>query len=201
MKIETTEAEVQNKLFTIAEYLAMEGISVEKNQFDNGKIIPMAGGTYEHNLISANCIGAVGNKLKEIGKPCVVLSSDQKIQVAAFGRFFYADGSVVCDGPQFFEGRRDVIENPTLIIEVASESTELFDRTEKFERYSSLSSFKEYVLVSQKQPHVEVWTFVAANVWEVRIYKKMEDKVVFKTLDCSIDFEKIYENIVFEKIE
>ena len=145
---------VGEKLYSIDEYLAMEEIALEKNEFDNGKLTTMPGGTYEHNLISANCMGEIRNALNQENKACVVLSSDMKIQVPSKSRFYYADGSVVCDTPQFYEGRRDVILNPTLIIEVSSESTELFDRTDKFEAYSTLESFREYVLVSQKQKHI-----------------------------------------------
>ena len=189
---------VGEKLYSIDEYLAMEEIALEKNEFDNGKITTKLGGTYEHNLISANCIVEIGNALNQENKACVVLSSDMKIQVSSKSRFYYADGSVVCDTPQFFEGRRDVILNPTLIIEVSSESTELFDRTDKFEAYSALESFREYVLVSQKQKHIEVWTFVESNVWEVRIYKKDHDKVLLKTLDCAVDLDKVYDKVTFK---
>ena len=191
------EIALESRIYTVEEYLAMEDAAEEKSEFDNGKIIPMAGGTYTHNLISANCIGEIRNALVAQKSTCVTLSSDMKINVASQNKYFYADGSVVCGKPQFQANRQDIIENPTLIVEVASDSTELFDRTEKFDWYSTLPSFKEYVLVSQKHKHVEVWTFVAENVWEVRIYKKETDKVLLKTIDCEIDLEKIYLSVGF----
>jgi Uma2 family endonuclease len=188
---------LEERLYTAEEYLALEEVAEEKSEFDNGKIIPMAGGTYTHNLISANCIREISNALIAEKSTCVTLSSDMKINVASQNKYFYADGSVVCGKPQFQANRQDIIENPTLIIEIASDSTELFDRTEKFDWYSTLPSFKEYVLVSQKHKHVEVWTFVDENVWEVRIYKKETDKVLLKTIDCEIDLEKIYLGVEF----
>lgn len=191
------EIALESRIYTVEEYLAMEDAAEEKSEFDNGKIIPMAGGTYTHNLISANCIGEIRNALVAQKSTCVTLSSDMKINVASQNKYFYADGPVVCGKPQFQANRQDIIENPTLIVEVASDSTELFDRTEKFDWYSTLPSFKEYVLVSQKHKHVEVWTFVAENVWEVRIYKKETDKVLLKTIDCEIDLEKIYLSVGF----
>lgn len=191
------EIPTESRLYTAEEYLAMEDAAEEKSEFDNGKIIPMAGGTYTHNLISANCIGEIRNALIAKKSPCVTLSSDMKINVSAQNKYYYADGSVVCGKPQFSANRQDIIENPTLIVEVASDSTELFDRTDKFDWYSTLPTFKEYVVVAQKHKHVEVWTFVAENVWEVRIYKKETDKVLLKTIDCEIDLEKIYLDVEF----
>ncbi|MBL7813717.1 MAG: Uma2 family endonuclease [Saprospiraceae bacterium] len=185
------------RLYTVEEYLAMEELAEEKHEYDNGKINTMAGGTYTHNLISANCIREVSKALRSQNKPCVTISSDMKIYIAEQSKYFYADGSVVCGKPQFQANREDVLENPTLIIEVASDSTELFDRTTKFSWYSTIPSFKEYVLVSQKEYHVEVWTFVAENIWEVRIYKNLSDKVLLKTIDCEINLGELYSGITF----
>ncbi len=188
---------LEERLYTAEEYLAMEEVAEEKSEFDSGKIIQMAGGTYTHNLISANCIREISNALIAQKSSCVTLSSDMKIYIAARTKYYYADGSVVCGQPKFQADRQDIIENPTLIVEVASDSTELFDRTEKFDWYSTLPSFKEYVLVSQKQQHVEVWTFVAENVWEVRIYKKPTDRVLLKSIYCEITLEDIYWGVVW----
>ena len=190
---------VEPRLFTAEEYLAMEECALEKSQFNNGKIIPMPGGTYEHNLITANAIRELGNALRAKNSPCVVLSSDMKIYIATQTKFYYADASVVCSAPKFYVGRRDAIENPTVIVEVASDSTGLFDRTDKFDWYATLETFKEYVLIAQKQPHVEVWTHQKDNIWEMRIYKTLDDRVRLETIDCEIDLAKIYASINFEE--
>ncbi len=192
------EIPTESRLYTVEEYLAMEEVAEEKSEFDNGKIIQMAGGTLNHSRITANCIGEIRNELiASQNKTCFVSSSDLKIYVAAQNKFYYPDASVICGEAQFHQKRTDTIENPTLIVEVLSDSTELFDRTDKFDWYSTLPTFKEYVVVAQKHKHVEVWTFVAENVWEVRIYKKETDKVLLKTIDCEIVLEKIYLGVEF----
>ncbi len=195
------EAVETTRLYSIEEYLAMEELAEERHEYDNGKIITMAGGTLNHSRITANCIRLIGNELIEQDKnTCYVSSSDLKIHIAALalGKFFYPDASVVCGEPQYYPKRTDTVENPTLIVEILSDSTETFDRTEKFDWYSTLSSFKEYLLVSQKQKRAEVWTYVGGNVWEMRIYKNPTDKLALKTLDCEIVLEELYRGVVFE---
>ena len=188
-----------SRLYSIEEYLAMEELAEEKHEYDNGKIITMAGGTLNHSRITANCIRLICNELMEQDKnTCFVSSSDLKIHIAALGKFYYPDASVICGEAQYYQKRTDTIENPTLIVEVLSVSTEAFDRTEKFDWYSTLTTFKEYLLVSQKQKRAEVWTYVGDNVWEMRIYKKTTDRLTLKTLDCEIVLEELYRGVVFE---
>lgn len=188
-----------SRLYSVEEYLAMEELAEEKHEYDNGKLITMAGGTLNHSRITANCIQEIGYELKIKGnKTCFVSSSDLKIHIAALGKFYYPDASVVCGEAQYYQKRTDTIENPKLIVEVLSDSTEAFDRTEKFDWYSTLPTFKEYVLVSQKQKRAEVWTYIGDNVWEMRIYKKPEDSLFLKTIDCKIVLEELYRGVVFE---
>lgn len=193
------EATETSRLYSIEEYLAMEELAEEKHEYDNGKIITMAGSTLNHSRITANCIQEIGYELKIKGnKSCFISSSDLKIHIAALSKFYYPDASVVCGEPQYYPKRTDTVQNPTLLVEVLPDSTETFDRTEKFDWYSTLSSFKEYLLVSQKQKRAEVWTFVGGNVWEMRIYKSPTDKLALKTLDCEIVLEELYRGVVFE---
>jgi Uma2 family endonuclease len=192
------EMATEPRLYTVEEYLTLEEMAEERSEYDNGKIKLMAGGTFNHSRITANCIREIGNELIAAqNKTCFVSSSDLKIYVAAQNKFYYPDCSVVCGEPQYCKNREDIIDNPTLIVEVLSDSTESFDRTDKFDWYSTLPTFKEYLLVSQKQKRAEVWTYVGGNVWEMRVFKKSLDKIVLKTINCEIELDNLYLGLGF----
>lgn len=197
-ELTTPEIAEEPRLYTVEEYLAMEELAEEKHEYDNGKLITMAGASLNHSRITANCIRLIGNELvTHDNNTCFVSSSDLKIYVTAQGKFYYPDASVVCGEPEYYQKRTDTVENPTLIIEVLSDSTEGFDRGDKFDWYSTLTSFKEYLLVSQHQKKAEVWTYVSGDVWEMRRYKNPDDRIILKTIDCEIVLEELYRGIVF----
>lgn len=138
-----------------AEYLAAEKASDVKHEFLRGEIFAMAGGTPEHGRLAANVIYELR---KAFGtKPCVVFTSDVRLRIAATDRSTYPDVSVVCGGIERAADDADAIINPVVIVEVLSDSTEADDRGEKFAHYRHVASLKEYVLVSQRAPRIEVY--------------------------------------------
>jgi Uma2 family endonuclease len=136
---------------TVDDYLAGEQLALDKSEYLSGEVFAVAGGSPEHSLIAANVGRELGNALK--GKPCRVYNSDLRIRVAPPGLYTYPDVIVVC-GPGRF-GPSDTLENPTLIVEVLSPSTEAYDRGAKFAQYRRIASMREYVLVAQDRPSVE----------------------------------------------
>ena len=199
MAFELTIPEIvaEPRIYTVEEYLAMEELAEEKHEYDNGKLLTMAGASLNHSRITANCIGEIRQELKnKKNSACFVSSSDLKIYVTAQGRFYYPDASVVCGEPEYYQKRTDTVENPTLIVEVLSDSTEGFDRGDKFDWYSTLSSFKEYLLVSQHQKKAAVWTYVSGDVWEMRRYKNPDEPIQLKSIDCNIKLEELYIGVI-----
>src|SRR5438067_352701 len=128
------------------EYLELEETADYKSEYFDGEVFAMAGGTPEHNLIAANLIGELRNQLEET--PCRVYPSDQRVKIPDTGLYTYPDVTVVCADPQFEEPDRRAMLNPTLIVEVLSETTEAYDRGDKFAHYRRLSSLREYVMVA-----------------------------------------------------
>lgn len=126
---------------TMAEYLEWEPLQTEKHEFWNGQVFSQAGGTRKHSLISTNLVAEVRSILK--GHPCQAHWSDMRVHVTATGYQAYPDLSVACPP---IEGDSDqVINNPILLAEVLSPSTEDFDRGTKFDHYRTLPSLKEYI--------------------------------------------------------
>lgn len=174
---------------TPEEYLAFERASDVKHEYVDGEIFAMSGGSYEHSLLASNIARELGNAL--VDRPCDVHGSDMKIRVLASNRFFYSDVSVICGSPIFADEIRDSVVNPKVIVEVLSDSTERYDRGEKFGHYRRLDSLQDYVLVSQTEPLVEQFSRQADGTW---LYRALgpADTLVLASLGCSIPVERIY---------
>jgi Uma2 family endonuclease len=171
------------------EYLAFERGSADKHEYVDGEIFPMSGGTYEHSLLASNVARELGNALAD--RPCDVHGPDMRIKVAATNRFFYADASVVCGEPVFADDARDNVLNPKVVVEVLSDSTERYDRGEKFAHYRRIEALREYVLVSQSEPLVEHFSRQADGTW---LYRALGpgDELVLPSLGCAVSVDRIY---------
>lgn len=176
-----------------AEYLAFERASEEKHEYADGEIFAMSGGTIEHSEIAANIIRELGNAL--YGRGCRVLTSDMRIHVRATGRYVYPDGSVVCGRPEFTDEARDTLLNPRVIIEVLSDSSEAYDRGDKFAGYRSVPAFQEYIVASQKEPRIEVFTRQPDDSWMLRIHGPGE-RVTLTSLECAIEVDRVYDGVL-----
>jgi Uma2 family endonuclease len=132
--------------YTLDEYLSFEASSNVKHEYLDGKIYAMAGGSPEHAALAAAVIGLLFAQLRS--GQCRALDADLRVRVPATGLLTYPDVTVVC-GPREVDAKDPLaVNNPTLIVEVLSPSTEEYDRGEKFEHYQRLPSLRQYVLVS-----------------------------------------------------
>lgn len=187
------------RLYTIGEYLAMEETSLVNHEYNNGKLIPLAGGTPSHSLIKARVVHVLIQKIDEAKKNHLVFNSDIRIYLPDFNRGVMPDAAVVVGKADFsIEHPVGLLLNPTLIVEVLSDSTESYDRGEKFARYRSLPSFEEYVLVSQNAPRVE--TFAKQNgKWFINeTAEGLDAKVELVTLGVKMPLKDVYWNVSFE---
>lgn len=191
------EKEKPVKIYTLQEYLARETQSPHKNEFFNGQISPMPVSKANHNEIAMN----IGYSLKLAVKPLPTkyrfFNSDQKIYIEAENIAVYPDVLVICEQPQFWNKREDLIVNPLLIVEVLSRSTRKYDKGDKFMLYQLLPSFKEYVLIEQNKPCIESWYQQNDNTWNKLIANGLDSKIELRSLGVSIALEDIYENIAF----
>lgn len=144
----------------------MEREAAEKRVLWDGEVYAMAGALPRHNAIVANVLGEL-RALTRRG-PCQTYASDLKVYVPLREGFVYPDASVVCDPLTYYGDTRDVITNPTVLVEVLSDSTEGWDRGGKFARYRKLATLRDYVLVSQHERRIEVHSRRPDGVWEMR---------------------------------
>ncbi|MEO7331333.1 MAG: Uma2 family endonuclease [Minicystis sp.] len=141
---------------TPAEYLAFERSAEGKHELADGEIFAMAGAKRAHNLIANNVGGELRQALRD--RSCEVYPADMRVHIAAEGRYVYPDVTVVCGGPTFTDDEQDTFENPTVVFEVTSDSTEGYDRGDKFAKYRTIPSLAEYVLVSHRSAAVDHYT-------------------------------------------
>jgi len=144
---------------TYDEYLVLERTSESKHEYVGGEVYAMAGGTPEHGRLAIAFAGLLTSALR--GRPCAVFSADVRVRIESTGRATYPDLSVVCGSLEPARDDTDAITNPIVLVEVLSDSTEASDRGDKWSHYQRLASLREYVLVSSREPRIEVFRRVA----------------------------------------
>ncbi len=151
-----------------AEFLAWERSQTSRHELFAGEVFAIAGGSLRHNALSANAVALLHAGLS--GKPCRVLSSDQRIALDDV-TFVYADATVVYGTLRLRAGTSDVLENPSIVVEVLSRSTEAYDPGVKWQGYREPSSLEDYLLVAQDQVRVEHFQREAAGSWRYRVFQ------------------------------
>ena len=147
-------------LMSAQEYLVWEPTQEERYEYWDGEVVAMSGGTRYHNRVSLNCSKLLDDALAD--RPCEVYIADVKVQVQPGQKYFYPDVVVTCDERDVDE---QIVQFPSLIIEVLSPSTEAIDRGTKFARYRKSSTLQEYVIVQIEQPGVEVFRRNEQGKW------------------------------------
>lgn len=172
-----------------ADYLAFERTSEMKHEYADGEIFAMSGGTREHSLLAGNILGEL--RLALLERRCEVYTSDMRVQIPSTRRYVYPDVSVVCSQPLFADDERDTLLNPSVVVEVLSDSSESYDRGDKFAQYRTLASIKEYVLVSQKTVLIEHFRRHTDGTWVFSVLGPGE-RLVLPTIECSIEVDRAY---------
>lgn len=184
------------KYVSIEAYYKAEEKSLTKHEYHDGIVIPMAGAKLTHNLLASKALALISYFIDEINLNLKISNSDTKIRIEDYNKIIYPDAVVICETPQYYNGREDTITNPLLVVEVLSLSTARFDRTTKFEYYRTLPSFKEYVLIHQDLHRVSVWTKQADGAWLPKDYVGDEATAILHSIqDCPISLARLYKGI------
>ena len=176
----------------IQDYLTFEAESDIRHEFHNGEIFAMAGGTRNHGKLGSNIVTEL--TLIERRKGCTTYNGDVKVRIEASNRFLYPEASVVCGEVESSIYDSESIVNPVLIAEVLSDSSEAYDRGEKFRQYRYLSSFREYLLIDQHRPVVTIFYKRDDQVWEMQEVLGLEGNIYLQSLDAEITMEDLYRN-------
>ena len=173
-----------------AEYLGLEEESPTKHEWLDGVIYDMSGGTPDHAGLAAAVLISLGNQLR--GKRCRVYTADLKVRVLATGLSTYADVTVVCGGLELDPDDKNAATNPVIVVEVLSDSTEAYDRGEKFGHYRRIPSLAEYVLVSQRSPRIEVFRKNEAGKWVLAEEASAGETAPLLSIGCALSVDEVY---------
>ncbi len=187
------------KKFTPLEYLALERTADYRSQYFQGEIFAMAGGSPRHSLIQTNLTGELREALK--GNPCTAHNSDLRILVSPTGLYTYPDASIVCGSLELADGQKDVVTNPTVLFEVLSDSTEAYDRGQKFGHYRQIESLQEYVLVSQSEALVERFQRNPDNTWTLTESRGLNAQLALNSVGITIPLCEIFDKVDLTKAE
>jgi Uma2 family endonuclease len=189
--------------YTVEEYLALERVSEERHEYLDGEIYALAGESPDHGRICTN-IGGLYAQLRDT--PCEVFTKDMKVRSGPDPKFLrtpkglysYPDLLVVCGEMKFHDEYRDVLLNPTVIIEVLSPAIEAFDHGEKWVRYQTwLPSLTDYLLVSQSKPLVEHYPRQPQGGWLYSLVSGLDGSVSLASIACTLRLADVYDRIVF----
>jgi len=183
----------ESKTYTDDEYLSLEVESDNRNEYRNGEIVPMTGGTPAHNELIRALTVVLSLGLHR--KPYQLFLADQRLWIPERNIYTYPDAMIVSRPIELKPGRKDTVINPIVIAEVLSDSTKAYDRDEKFAAYRTIATFQEYLLIDQYQPHLEQYVKQRANQWLFTEYSGLEAKVSLATVGVEIALADLYENV------
>jgi len=188
-------AQTETKKYTTEEYLQIQIASENRNEYLNGEIIPMTGGTPNHNDISGNLY--IPLKLALKGKEYRTFHLDQRLWIPAVNLYTYPDVMVLSKPIELQSGRKDTVINPCFIAEILSKSTQNYDRSEKFAAYRTIPTLQEYLLIAQDRIHVEHYVKTSVNQWIFSEYDDPNNTLSFSAFEFQISIADLYDNIEF----
>jgi Uma2 family endonuclease len=175
------------------EYLERERTAEFKSDYYAGYVYAMAGASWIHARIIHNLHWLLHSIQ---GRGCSIASNDVRVRVSG-DLYTYPDVLVVCGEPLFHNNRTDIVTNPVLIIEVLSQSTEAYDRGAKATQYRTMESLRELVLVTQREPRVEIYRKLPANEWLLTDVAGLDSTCRFESVDCELPLKGIYDQVTF----
>lgn len=185
--------------YTPEEYLALEREAEFKSEYIDGEIFSMVGASESHNIIVVNIVTQINIQLKK--RPCKVYSNDMRVDVRERGLYAYPDVVVVCGEAKFRDKRTDNLLNPSVIIEVLSTSTQVYDRWEKFVKYRRIESLSEYLLVAQDKPRVDHYLRQPGSKWLMSEAISLKETINLPSINCKLKLIEVYDKVKLSKQE
>ena len=187
--------EIAERLMSVDIFLEWESQQPFRHELIKGRVIEVTGASRPHNRINLNLARALEDRL--LSRGCEVYGLEVGVLVNSKGTYTYPDVIVVCGEERIRAGAPQAsLENPTLLFEVLSPSTERYDRNQKLEQYLQIPSLLGYFLVAQDKPHIEAH-LRSADYWQYRKYSGLDSTLVIPTPDCEIPLSEIYQRVSF----
>ncbi|MEQ9672041.1 Uma2 family endonuclease [Coleofasciculus sp. G2-EDA-02] len=193
------QLQTQKRSYTPEEYLELEEKAEYKHEYRDGDIVPMTGGTTNHNEIALNF--AANLKFGLRGQNYRVYIGDVRLWIPRYRQYTYPDVMVIEGEPIYTGTATTTVMNPSLIVEVLSKSTKNYDLGDKFIYYRSIPEFKEYILIDQTKYHVMQYAKNPNSQWLLSEQESAEAVLELRSIEFQINVSDIYENVNFADSE
>jgi Uma2 family endonuclease len=187
-------AQQPQRHYTVEDYFCIEASSDIRHEFYQGTIFAMAGASRNHNRIAGNVFAVLRAALSTT--PCEAFALDMRLWTPS-GLYTYPDVMVICGQIHLTDDRLETVTNPTVLVEVLSDSTREYDQDEKFALYRSIPTFREYVLIEQATVQVVHWVRSAGDRWTSQRYASLQDILPLTTIACELPLTDIYARVEF----
>ncbi|MEA5581150.1 Uma2 family endonuclease [Nodularia harveyana UHCC-0300] len=197
MKLQTTTQEIKivKAYYTPEEYLELEAKADDKNEFRDGEIVSVTGGTTKHNKLALNLATSLNLALDDLEYEVYI--GDVKLWIPRYRQFTYPDIMVIEGEPVYYSTNTTTVTNPFLIAEVLSKSTKDYDQGDKFLYYRSIPEFKEYVLIDQTQYYVMQYVKNNENQWVLTEYETEDAILNLASINLKLSLKQLYKKINF----
>ena len=189
----------KQRYYSPEEYLTLEEAADYKSEYIDGEIIPMAGGSTNHNQIAGNFYIELGVAFKKLDYR--VFMSDVRLWIPKRRIYTYPDVMLVAGKPEYYNNRTDTITNPQLIIEVLSPSTKGYDKSNKFKGYRTIPTFQEYLLIDQTQIYIEHFHKTDERRWSFSDYDESNVTIGLSSVSFEISISDIYNKVNFDRVD
>jgi Uma2 family endonuclease len=187
--------QLTKRTYSPEEYLELEAQAEFRSEYRDGEIVPMAGGTTNHNEIVTNLCVALKPPLRAKGYR--LFTENVRVWIDRYRVYTYPDVMAIAGEPVYHGTGTSTVTNPSLIVEVASKSTKNYDQGDKFDYYRSLPSFQEYILVEQYRWRVLQHLRQESGQWLLSDYEAEGDVVTLTSLDLPLPLSDIYAGVDF----
>lgn len=189
--------QLETRTYTPEEYLQLEEQAEYKSEYRDGEIIPMTGGTTNHNEISGNVYANLKFSLKK--QNYRVYMADVRLWIPRYRQYTYPDVMLIKGEPIYTDESMTTVTNPVMITEVLSPSTQNYDQGDKFTYYRSIPAMEEYILISQQQYHIMQYTKTEAGKWLLSEYETQDAVIQLGSVDLKLDVAEIYLGVDFSQ--
>ena len=199
MKLQTTTQEIKvvTAYYTPEEYLELEEKADDKNEYRDGEIISMTGGTTNHNKLALNLATSLNVALNDLDYDIYI--GDVKLWIPRYQEFTYPDVMVIEGQPVYYSANTTIVTNPVLIVEVLSKSTKDYDRGDKFLYYRSIPEFKEYILIDQTKYYVMQYVKTSENQWILTENETEDAMINLSSINVELSLKQLYKKVNFSE--
>ncbi len=110
------------------------------------------------------------------------------------GLLTYPDVMVICGPVELASGRRDVVGNPVVLVEVLSDATRAYDLGDKFELYKAIPTLGDYLAIEQRSIGVQ-WFHRANGSWPAATFDRRDQTVALSSIGVNLPLAEIYEKV------